>query len=228
MKVNSIKKIMFCLLFASGVVLLSVQTKEVTAAALPVSDNQIQERVQQIVKDAQSLLNVAKDCLIKLCEGSYAKDRWTFKDFVWAFKGLAKGLDDKVLHPLKLLKGNVLGDSSWCKVLSMIQLVADEFHKRLTALSKDLHPYERTKNGMDSYKIAKIFEKHVNGLLTQNCIEKLKSNLNEAILILTKRFSNDALAEELTKFKELLENLVFAGKRDIGFVSRIIGRIKHN
>ncbi|TET06450.1 hypothetical protein E3J79_02075 [Candidatus Dependentiae bacterium] len=226
MKVNSIKKIMFCLLFTSSVVLLSVQTKGAMAAALPVSDNQIQERVQNIVKDAQSLLNVAKDCLIKLCEGSYAKDGWTFKDFVWAFKGLAKGLDDKVLRPLKLLKVSVAGDSSWCKVLSMIQLVADEFYKRLTALSNDLHPYERTKNGTNSYKIAKIFENHVNVLLA--CIEKLKASLNEAILILTKRFGNDSLSEELTKFKELLENLVFAGKRDIGFVSRIIGRIKHN
>jgi hypothetical protein len=222
MKVNNL---IVYLLFGS--IFFSIQTKVVMRTALPVSDNQIQESVQQIVKEAQSLLDIAKDRLLKLCEGSYAKDRWTFKDFVWAFDGLAMGLNDKVLYPLRVLKSNISGNSSWVKVLSLIQSVADEFHKRLSSLSKDLRPYERTKNVTHNYRIAKIFESHVNGILT--CIDKVKADLNEAIFILQDIFNSEALiVSELTEFKKSFENLIFAGKGDIGFVSRLVGRIKNN
>jgi len=197
---------------------------------LTLSDSAVQEKALRIIKEAHVLFESAKNLFDKLLRGSYARDKLTFKDFVWGLKGLTEGMNNRIIGPLKALRSDVKNDQSMSTALSIVESIAVELHQGTAALCNVLHPYERTKNTRDAYKIAKIIKTNTEQFLNKDRFEKFKKRVDEVILIVSQKSGYNRLASELKELKNILDqlNLGSSQAEEAKVLRIIINRIKKN
>jgi len=194
------------------------------------SDDEIRQEALEIFEEAAKLFQFAEDHFDKFLYSTYKKDRLTFKEFSWAFKGLVEGINCRTIRPLEELQASIRDDKSLAKALSIILNVASELHAGISQLCKALHPYERTKKRSDAYKVAKLIKSNVEKFLTQERFNRYQKNLDEVLDLLTTKSGFNELVNVLVELRSALSgvNDTTTGINELKVLNRIMNRIGHN
>ncbi len=193
-------------------------------------DEEIKKEALHIFQEADKLFQLSNDRLDKFLNGSYERDGLTLKDFIWSFKLMAEGMNCNIIRPLATLRATVADDTALEKALAITQNVATELYTSVSYLCKVLHPYERTKNRADAYKVAKTLKTTIEKFLTKDRFDKYKKSLEEVIELLRTKSVLNYLVDNLSDLNNALAKVGNTTTKidELKVLNRVMNRISHN